>query len=101
MGAETGLLDQLASLLGEEGHALRIDFATLAIEPVPLDLQRLAARDASTPAPLTSTPTAATTSAAPSARPPRASSASSTSAPPTPTRPSALPDPLAAAPATC
>ena len=39
VGAETGLLDQLASLLGEEGHALRIDFATLAIEPVPLDLR--------------------------------------------------------------
>ena len=38
VGAETGLLDQIASLLGEEGHALRIDFATLAIERVPLDL---------------------------------------------------------------
>jgi galactokinase len=39
VGAETGLLDQLASLCGETGHALRIDFATLAIEPVPLDLR--------------------------------------------------------------
>jgi galactokinase len=38
VGAETGLLDQLASLHGREGHALRIDFATLALEPVPLDL---------------------------------------------------------------
>ena len=38
VGAETGLLDQLASLFGADGHALRIDFATLAIEPVPLDL---------------------------------------------------------------
>jgi galactokinase len=38
VGAETGLLDQLASLLGEEGHVLRIDFATLAVESVPLDL---------------------------------------------------------------
>ncbi len=38
VGAQTGLLDQIASLLGEEGHALRIDFATLAIERVPLDL---------------------------------------------------------------
>jgi len=37
-GAATGLLDQLASLLGEEGHALRIDFASLALERVPLDL---------------------------------------------------------------
>ena len=38
VGAETGLLDQLASLLGAEGEALRIDFATLAVERVPLDL---------------------------------------------------------------
>jgi galactokinase len=38
VGAQTGLLDQLASLCGEPGHAVRIDFATLAIEPVPLDL---------------------------------------------------------------
>src|SRR5947209_13490533 len=27
VGAQTGLLDQLASLLGRDGHALRIDFA--------------------------------------------------------------------------
>jgi galactokinase len=38
VGAETGLLDQLASLLGEEGHALRIDFATLDVGRIPLDL---------------------------------------------------------------
>jgi galactokinase len=38
VGANTGLLDQLASLYGEEGHALRIDFRTLDVEPVPLDL---------------------------------------------------------------
>jgi galactokinase len=38
VGAETGLLDQLAALCGEPGHAIRIDFATLAIDPVPLDL---------------------------------------------------------------
>ncbi len=38
VGAETGLLDQLASLNGREGQALRIDFAALALEPVPLDL---------------------------------------------------------------
>ncbi len=38
VGAETGLLDQLASLCSEPGHAVRIDFETLAIEPVPLDL---------------------------------------------------------------
>jgi galactokinase len=38
VGAETGLLDQLASLYGEPGHAVRIDFATLDLEPVPLEL---------------------------------------------------------------
>jgi galactokinase len=38
VGAETGLLDQLASLCGEPGHALRIDFASLELEPVPLEL---------------------------------------------------------------
>jgi galactokinase len=38
VGAQTGLLDHLASLCGEPGHAVRIDFATLDIEPVPLDL---------------------------------------------------------------
>jgi galactokinase len=38
VGAETGLLDQLASLCGEPGGAIRIDFATLDIEPVPLAL---------------------------------------------------------------
>jgi galactokinase len=38
VGAETGLLDQLASLCGSEGHAIRIDFRTLAIDPVALDL---------------------------------------------------------------
>ena len=38
VGAETGLLDQLASLCSEPDHAVRIDFATLAIAPVPLEL---------------------------------------------------------------
>jgi galactokinase len=38
VGAETGLLDQLASLCCERGSALRIDFATLELEAVPLDL---------------------------------------------------------------
>jgi galactokinase len=37
-GAETGLLDQLASLLGEEGRALRLDMRTLESEPVELGL---------------------------------------------------------------
>ena len=38
VGARTGLLDQLASLLGREGHALRIDFASGDVEAVPLEL---------------------------------------------------------------
>jgi galactokinase len=38
VGAETGLLDQLAALYGEPGHAVRIDFTTLDLRPVPLDL---------------------------------------------------------------
>jgi len=39
VGAQTGLLDQLASLYGQVGAALRIDFRTLALEPVPLALE--------------------------------------------------------------
>ena len=38
VGAETGLLDQLAALCGREGHAIRIDFRSLTIDPVALDL---------------------------------------------------------------
>ncbi len=38
VGARTGLLDQLASLCGASDTALRIDFRTLDIEPVPLTL---------------------------------------------------------------
>ncbi len=40
VGARTGLLDQLASLYGSEGMALCIDFRTLQVEPVPLELDR-------------------------------------------------------------
>ena len=36
VGAHTGLLDQLASLYGAPDAALRIDFRTLDVEPVPL-----------------------------------------------------------------
>jgi galactokinase len=39
VGARTGLLDQTASLLGQPGTALRIDFQTMAVTPIPLDLQ--------------------------------------------------------------
>ncbi len=47
VGAQTGLLDQTASLLGSEGHALRIDFAKMETRAVPLDLEgwRLATID--------------------------------------------------------
>jgi galactokinase len=38
VGAETGLLDQLASLCGRADAALRIDFARLDLAPVPLHL---------------------------------------------------------------
>ena len=38
VGAQTGLLDQLASLFGRRDCALRIDFQTLELEPVPLEL---------------------------------------------------------------
>lgn len=38
VGAPTGLLDQLASLNGAAGHALLIDFDTLAVTPVRFDL---------------------------------------------------------------
>jgi galactokinase len=38
-GAQTGMLDQLASLYGAPDTAVRIDFRTLQIEPVPLRLE--------------------------------------------------------------
>jgi galactokinase len=38
VGANTGLLDQLASLCGRENAAMRIDFRSGVIEPVPLEL---------------------------------------------------------------
>jgi galactokinase len=38
VGAQTGLLDQLASLCGQPDHAIRIDFQSLAIDAVPLRL---------------------------------------------------------------
>jgi galactokinase len=37
-GAQTGLLDQLTSLCGEPDTAIRIDFQTLRVDPVPLHL---------------------------------------------------------------
>jgi galactokinase len=37
-GVETGLLDQLASILGEEGQAVRLDMRTLESRLVPLEL---------------------------------------------------------------
>jgi galactokinase len=38
-GQETGLLDQLASLLGEEGRAVRLDMRTLEARSIELDLR--------------------------------------------------------------
>jgi galactokinase len=38
VGARTGLLDQLASLTGAPRHAVLIDFRTLELEPLPLEL---------------------------------------------------------------
>ncbi len=37
VGMRCGLMDQLAACFGKQGHALRIDCRTLAVEPVPLD----------------------------------------------------------------
>ncbi len=39
VGAHTGMLDQLASLYGAPGMAIRIDFQTFEIDPVPLRLE--------------------------------------------------------------
>jgi galactokinase len=39
VGQPTGLLDQLACLFGEAGHALRLDMRGLEVEPVPLRLE--------------------------------------------------------------
>ncbi len=38
VGARTGLLDQLSCLYGQRGHCLRIDFRSLEIRPVALEL---------------------------------------------------------------
>jgi galactokinase len=47
VGAQTGLLDQIASLCGEQDRALRIDFRSLSVSPVALKLDgyRLATLD--------------------------------------------------------
>jgi galactokinase len=39
VGAQTGLLDQIASLFGEADHAMRIDFRSLDVMPVALALE--------------------------------------------------------------
>ncbi len=38
VGAQTGLLDQISSLFGETDRALRIDFRSLDVRPVALEL---------------------------------------------------------------
>jgi galactokinase len=35
-GVPCGLMDQLTSIAGQEGHALLVDFRSLAVEPVPI-----------------------------------------------------------------
>jgi len=47
VGAQTGMLDQLASLFGEAEYAVLIDFRAMGLEPVPLPLHgwRLAVLD--------------------------------------------------------
>jgi galactokinase len=47
VGAQTGLLDQMAALFAQPGHALRLDVRSLEVEPVPLELDgwRLATFD--------------------------------------------------------
>jgi galactokinase len=51
VGARTGLLDQLASLYGQPGHCLRIDFRALDVRPVRLELEghRLVTLDSGSP----------------------------------------------------
>ena len=39
VGAQTGMLDQLASLYGAPGMAMLIDFRTFEVEPIPLRLE--------------------------------------------------------------
>ena len=50
-GAQTGLLDQLACLLGQEGQALRLDMRTFDAQPVHLNLEshQLAVLDSGAP----------------------------------------------------
>jgi galactokinase len=47
VGAQTGLLDQLAALCSREGHAVRLDMRDLSVEPVAMELRgwRLATVD--------------------------------------------------------
>ena len=78
VGAETGLLDQLASLCSREAHVLRIDFRSLDVEPHPLDLGDWQLVTVDSGATHTHRRLAATTSAAPSAAPPARRSASTT-----------------------
>ena len=94
VGAQTGLLDQLASLL-RRATATRCGSTSprSSVEPVPLELGgwRLVTLDSGADH---STPPRATTSAAPSAGRPARRSASTRSARPTPDAAAALPDPL-------
>ena len=76
VGAETGLLDQIASLMSRAGPRAADRLPLARRRAAPARPRRLAARDASSPAPPTRTPAPATTSAAPSAARPARRSAS-------------------------
>ena len=67
VGARTGLLDQLASLNGREGHALRIDMARARPSARSRSSWAATASPCSPRGPRASTPVPATTSAAPNA----------------------------------
>ena len=68
VGARTGLLDQLASLHGREGHALRIDMAAPSLQRDPASSWASTGLPCCPREPRASTPGPATTSAARNAR---------------------------------
>ncbi len=98
VGAQTGLLDQIASLFGEHDRALRIDFRSLDVQPVALELDGFSS-SRSTPASTTRSPARATTSGARSARAPARRSASRACARPR-CEVGELPEPLGRVPGT-
>ena len=101
LGAETGLLDQMAALFGEPGHAFLLDCRDLSVEQVPLDLEGWTLARGGLRAPAIRTPNRDTTSDDGSA--PRHARRSGSRVCVTPTRPPRVdcPTPSPGAPATC